>query len=105
MDQTIMLAVLTILSTIMTGILIPYLRTRIRRDDRVRMMQYAAVAVRAAEQIFTIREGESGAGERKYRYARDLLRKAFPSLSEDDAQALIEAAVYEINKWQEAVQA
>lgn len=53
---------------------------------------WAAVAVQAAEQIWT----ETGSGEQKLNYAMDLLKELFPRLDDKVARALIETAVREL---------
>ena len=60
------------------------------RESRWRV--YAESAVRAAEQLFG-----GGTGPEKYRFARDLLVCRF-SLSEQEAERLIESAVYELRR-------
>lgn len=101
MEKTIILAVMTILSALMTGILIPYIRQRMSKEKRVEMAAYARIVVKAAEQLITVKEGAEGAGDRKYMYARDLIKKAFPRLAEEEIRTLIESAVYEMERWGE----
>ena len=72
------------------GLIFTVLAAPAIRESRWR--EYAETAVRAAEQIFG---GKTGAA--KYDFARKLLIRRF-ALSEQDAERLIESAVYELRR-------
>ena len=72
------------------GLIFTVLAAPAIRESRWR--EYAETAVRAAEQIFG---GKTGAT--KYDFARKLLIRRF-ALSEQDAERLIESAVYELRR-------
>lgn len=85
---------LTILSTIITMVLIPYLREK-------RMENAAAVAVGAAEQLYKL---YSKAGDEKKIRAMEHLRRKFPHATDAELEDFLEAAVYELNKWKKELE-
>lgn len=92
----IALAVLTIASTFITSLLIPYLKRKISADDRSKIATIVRCGVMAAEQIYH----ESGQGQKKKEYVIEYLRNAGIKISEEELDVLIEAAVKELNLWQ-----
>ncbi|NLY08516.1 MAG: phage holin [Tissierellia bacterium] len=92
----IALAVLTIISALVTGLLIPYLRGKIKAEDRKKILTIVKYAVMAAEQLFN----ESGQGEIKKQYVIEYLAKQGFKLNTDELDMLIESAVKELNLWQ-----
>ena len=85
-------AVIGLLGMLITYFVIPYIRTRT-------IAFWVGVAVDAAEQIYK----ESGMGATKKKYALEFLNKKGIKLSEADLDALIEAAVCQLNKSEVAI--
>ena len=92
----ILQVVLAIVSIVVTGILIPLIKTKIKKEDLEKAIIITDIAVKAAEQIFK----ESGQGPIKKKYVIDYLKKSGLSLSDEEINALIEATVKELNLWQ-----
>ena len=91
--------VLSIVSIVVTGILIPLIKTKVSKDKLEKAMTITEIAVKAAEQIYK----ESGQGPIKKKYVRDYLKKSKLKLTDAEIDALIEAAVKELNLWQEEI--
>ena len=93
----IALAIISIASAVITGVLIPYLRSKIDANKLEEIQYWVNVAVTAAEQIFS----EPKMGEQKKKYVLDFLSAFGVNLTEDELNVLIEAAVKELNLLQE----
>ena len=96
----IALAIISIVGAIITGVLIPYLRTKIAANKLAEIQYWVNAAVTAAEQIFN----EPKTGSQKKKYVMDFLSKLGVNLTEDELNVLIEAAVKELNLLQEPVE-
>ena len=86
-----------LLATAITTVLIPYLRTRIGDDKWTQLQEYAAYAVRCAEQVYTPEEWER---KKSYVYGR-VLQKANElgmGLDERDIDLLVEGVVNLVKK-------
>lgn len=92
----ILQVVLTLLSVVITGIVIPLIRAKVSKTDLEKALVIADIAVKAAEQIYK----ESGKGPIKKKYVIDYLKNSGLSLSDEEINALIEATVKELNLWQ-----
>lgn len=92
----ILQVVLTLVSVVITGIVIPLIRSKVSKTDLEKALVIADIAVKAAEQIYK----ESGKGPIKKKYVVDYLRKSGLDLSDEEINALIEATVKELNLWQ-----
>ena len=88
--------VLAIVSIVVTGILIPLIKTKISKTDLEKALVITDIAVKAAEQIYK----EAGKGQIKKKYVIDYLKKSGLNLSDEEINALIEATVKELNLWQ-----
>lgn len=85
----ILKAIISIVGILFAKYLIPLLKDK-------RLYDYTVIMVQAAEQIIK----ESGKGAAKYALVEEWLINKF-KLSEEDARALIESAVYEMNLMKE----
>ena len=92
----ILQVILALLSIIVTGILIPLIKTKVKKEDLEKAIIITDIAVKAAEQIFK----ESGQGPIKKKYVIEYLKKSGLDLSDDEINTLIEATVKELNLWQ-----
>ena len=93
----IALAIISIVGAVITGVLIPYLRSKITTNKLEEIQYWVNVAVTAAEQIFN----EPKMGDLKKKYVLDFLSELGVNLTEEELNALIEAAVKELNLLQE----
>ena len=96
----IILSILAIVSALMSGLLIPYLKTKIDANRRSEIMRIVEVAVTAAEQIFIPDEKGKGRGAEKKEFVINYLYDKGIKVSDEDLDILIEAAVKELNIWQ-----
>ena len=92
----IILAVIGLLSAVVTGILIPYIRSKTTETQRGNVYTLVTLAVQAAEQIYF----KPGQGEKKKEYVIKYLGSKGIKLTVEDLNILIEAAVKELNIWQ-----
>lgn len=94
----IMGGIITILVAIITGFLIPWLKSKVSQSDMEKLTYYIDMAVRCAEQIYTPEQWEQ---KKAYvtSYITDLCNKTFKlNLSAEDINILIEGAVNQIKK-------
>lgn len=94
----IMGGVITILVAIITGFVIPCLKSKINQTQMEKLSYYIDMAVRCAEQVFT---PEQWAQKKKYvtEYITDLCNNTFKlSLSDKDINVLIEGAVNQLRR-------
>ncbi|NCB53206.1 MAG: holin [Clostridia bacterium] len=94
MDITIILqAVLALLGTIITVVIIPLIRSKTTAEQQATIQNYINIAVYAAEQIMTT----PGMGEAKKKYVIDYLASKNITFNIDEIDAAIEAAVKALN--------
>ncbi|HQA59201.1 MAG TPA: phage holin, LLH family [Acetivibrio sp.] len=86
-----------ILGTIITSILVPFLRQKITKEQREEIYFWVKIAVGAAEQIYK----EKGQGKLKKEYVVDFLVSKGINITIEELDVLIEAAVKELNMAQE----
>lgn len=98
-NYMILQAVLAITSIIVTGILIPLVKSKIDKDKLDKAVKIAEIAVQSAEQIYYI----GGMGQTKFDYAFDFIKSFNLGLSDEQIESLIESAVKELNLWQEEI--
>lgn len=89
----IVLAIISLLSTLVAGVLIPLIKEKIGAEKLAKYEYWANLAVRAAEMMWT----ESGCGEDKKKYVVDFLNDMFNKnkviITEQQLEILIESAV------------
>lgn len=101
MDLTkIVLVVLTIISAIVTGIIIPLIKAKTKKADIDYVMGIVSIAVNAAEQIYK----QSGMGKEKKAYVLNFLKSKGVKVSEDELDKMIESCVLEITKWKKELE-
>lgn len=91
---TIVEAVAALVAAIITAFVVPYIKSRTTTNQQQQINAWVRIAVTAAEQIYA----GSGRGEEKKAYVIDWLRKHGVTVDESKLDALIEAAVFELNK-------
>lgn len=87
-------AVITLLVTVVTTFLIPYLKERVDAEKFEKIKAWVKVAVNAAEMIYT----GVGRGEEKKAYVLDYLNQKGYKLDSATIDNLIESAVLELKK-------
>ena len=86
-------AVIALIAAIITTFLIPWIKSKIDAAKLAQILEWVGIAVRAAEQIYN----ESGMGEKKKQYVLDFLADKGFTLDPNSINAMIEAAVKELN--------
>lgn len=90
---TIIEAVFALVAAVITAIVIPYIKSRTTAQQQAEINAWVKIAVAAAEQIYT----GSGRGEEKKAYVLNWLAEHGITMDDDRINALIEAAVYDLN--------
>lgn len=90
--------IIILLGTVITYVVIPYIKAKTTEEQRNNIYFWVQVAVNAAEQIYV----EKGMGMIKKKYVVEYLRNKGINISEEDLNILIEAAVRELNLLQVA---
>ena len=86
-------AAAALVAAVITAVVIPYIKSRTTAQQQAEINAWVKIAVTAAEQIYR----GSGRGEEKKAYVLNWLAEHGITLDEDRIDALIEAAVYELN--------
>lgn len=86
-------AVAALIAVIITAVVIPYIKSKTTTQQQAQINAWVKIAVAAAEQIYK----GSGRGEEKKEYVINWLEDRGFTLDEDEVDALIESAVYELN--------
>lgn len=95
MDYTDFLsALIGLLATAVTTFVIPWLKAKLGNERLTKAIEWAKIAVYAAEQIYN----GPGRGEEKKQYALDFLAQRGITFDEAAIDALIEASVQEVKK-------
>lgn len=87
-------AVAALIGVIITCVLIPYIKSKATTEQQKEINAWVKIAVSAAEQLFT----GSGRGEEKKAYVIAWLKERGITVDEAELDALIEAAVYELEQ-------
>lgn len=92
----IIVAVLTLIFSLISAFLIPYLKTKVSNEQFTTIQMWVKIAVQAAEMIYV----GTGRGEEKKEYVLDFLNSKGFSLNIGEIENLIEAAVLELKQEQ-----
>lgn len=92
--------ILSIISILISGILIPLLKQKYGQQKINTTLEMVKIAVNAAEQIYK----KSGQGHLKKEYVLQYLKDRGIKINHDELDAMIEACVLEINKWQKELE-
>lgn len=84
-------AIITIISLILTGFVLPFVRQKIGEQKTETLKKWVSVAVQAAEQIYG-----SKTGQEKKEYVVSFLLSKGIVFDIDEIEALLEAEVYRI---------
>lgn len=91
-------AVIVLISAVVTGILVPYLRQKLSDEKRLKLQFWVEIAVKAAEQLYG-----SKAGQQKKEYVVAFLLSKGIVADIDEVTALIESEVYKLTGSQNTV--
>ncbi len=86
-------AVFALVAAIITAIVIPWIKFKTTKEQQEEIKQWVKIAVAAAEQIFV----GQGRGEEKKQWVLEFLSKYNLKVDLDAIDAMIEAAVWELN--------
>ena len=86
-------AVIALVAAIITTFLIPWIKSKIDAAKLAQIVEWVGIAVRAADQIYN----ESGMGETQKQYVLDFLADKGFTLDPNSINAMIEAAVKNLN--------
>lgn len=87
-------AVITLAALLITTFLIPWIKAKVSAERFAEIQKWTTIAVEAAEMIYR----ESGMGEAKKKYVDNYLKSKGYTLDQDTVDALIEAAVKEMQQ-------
>lgn len=86
-------AVFALVGVLITSLLIPWIRSKTTAEQQEEIKQWVKIAVAAAEQIFV----GQGRGKEKKEWVIEFLARYNLKVDMDAIDALIEAAVWELN--------
>lgn len=94
----VILTLIPVLGAIITYFVIPYINTVISNEKLIQYKEWATLAVKCAEMIFT--EKGMGASKKEYvvNFLNDLFNQKKVVITEQQLEVLIEAAVQELKK-------
>lgn len=96
MFVTLVQAIITICGILITAYLVPYIKGAFAQDQLDKFFNYVAIAVRCAEQIYTVEQWKE---KKEYvlSYAKKVLSEKIKiNLTDDDIDVIIEGIVNEI---------
>lgn len=99
MANNIFYVILSIVSVLITGVLIPLLKQKYGRDKITSVMEAVDIAVKAAEQIYT----KTGQGQLKKQYVLMRLNEQGIKISEKELDDMRRASVLELNRWKQEI--
>ena len=86
--------VISLIGVILTGLVVPWLRIKLTNEKLDSVQMWVNIAVAAAEQMFS----EPKSGKYKKTYVAEFLKTKGITITDQELDALIESAVYEINR-------
>ena len=87
-------AVIMLIAAVISAFVVPWLKGKIEAQKLTQILNWVKIAVNAAEQIYN----ESGMGEKKKEYVLNFLQQKGYTLDPEKIDAMIESAVYSIQK-------
>lgn len=91
--------VLSIVSVLVTGVLVPLLKQKYGREKVLSVMEAVNIAVKAAEEIYK----ESGQGDLKKEYVLMRLNEQGFKVTEKDLDDMRKASVLELKRWKQEI--
>lgn len=87
-------AVAALIAVVITAVVIPYIKSKTTAQQQAEIKEWVKIAVAAAEQLYK----GSGRGEEKKQYVIEWLNEHNITVDMDKIDALVEAAVYQLNQ-------
>lgn len=97
--NNIFYVILSIISVLITGVLIPLLKQKYSREKVLSVMEAVDIAVKAAEEIYK----ETGQGDLKKKYVLMRLNEKGFKITEKDLDEMRKASVLELNRWKKEI--
>ena len=97
--SNIFYVVLSIVSVLVTGVLVPLLKQKYGKEKVLSVIEAVDIAVKAAEQIYK----ETGQGNLKKQYVLMRLNEQGFKVTEKELDDMIEASVLELNRWKQEI--
>lgn len=91
--------ILSIVSVLITGVLVPLLKQKYGREKVLSIMDAVDLAVKAAEQMYK----DTGQGDLKKKYVLMRLNEQGIKISEKELDDMRRASVLELNRWKEEI--
>jgi hypothetical protein len=92
----IFMLLISLIGVLLTGLVVPWLKLKIGNEKMKDIEKWVTVAVTAAEQMKVA--GLLPDGQQKKDYVLEFVKDKGITITDEELDALIEAAVYEINK-------
>ena len=89
---TIVQAIIGLAAAIITGVVVPLIRSKLSAEKQTALSTWTTVFVKAAQQIYTATQGPE-----KKAYVLSMLTKKGFSVDVDEVNAAVEAAVLEVH--------
>lgn len=103
-QETLFKGFVLFLMALITGVVVPWVRTKMGNDRLQKILEWAKIGVEAAEMLFPT----PGSGDSKKKYVVEFLYQVLANLnirlSEDEINNIIEAAVKELHLKEEATE-
>lgn len=97
--NNIFYVVLSIVSVLVTGVLVPVLKQKYGKEKVLSVMDAVDIAVKAAEQIYK----DNKQGNLKKQYVLMRLNEQGFKVTEKELDDMIEASVLELNRWKQEI--
>ena len=97
--SNIFYVVLSIVSVLVTGVLVPVLKQKYGKEKVLSAMEAVDIAVKAAEEIYK----ETGQGDLKKKYVLMRLNEKGFKITEKDLDEMRKASVLELNRWKQEI--
>lgn len=97
--SNIFYVVLSIVSVLVTGVLVPVLKQKYGKEKVLSVMDAVDIAVKAAEQIYK----DNKQGNLKKQYVLMRLNEQGFKVTEKELDDMIEASVLELNRWKQEI--
>ena len=96
----VLIAIITLITAILTKVIYPLIKAKIGEAKFYQLYQYVKIAVKAAEQIYNTTDPDGNKGQAKKQYVKDFLLSKGYDINLEEIDAMIEAAVLEINLYE-----
>ncbi|GEM_PF-1659936 len=90
----IIVALIGLLGAIITGVVVPYIRTKTTKEQRDNLYNIIKIAVQAADQLLKLTDPT---GENRKQYVLNYLNNIGLKVNSEDLETMIESAVNELN--------